>query len=67
MDGAPAALRAVARAYDAGELHPVFPAYADEPLTPLDQLIEAAQDTVGRLEGLLDETPVAIWQGFDDA
>lgn len=67
VDDALAALREVARAYDAGEPQPEFLARADEPLTPLDQLIEAAQDTVGRLEDLLDELPAAIWQGFDDA
>jgi len=67
VDDALAALREVARAYDAGELQPEFPARADEPLTPLDQLIEAAHTTVGRLEDLLDELPAAIWQGFDDA
>lgn len=67
VDDALAALREVARAYDAGELQPEFPARADEPLTPLDQLIEAAQDTVGRMEDLLDEIPAAIWKGFDDA
>jgi hypothetical protein len=67
VDDAMAALRDVARAYDAGELQPESAARAAEPLTPLDQLIEAAQATVGRLEDLLDELPAAIWQGFDDA
>lgn len=67
VDDAMAALREAARAYDAGELQPEAAARADEPLTPIDQLIEAAQATVGRLEDLLDELPAAIWQGFDDA
>ena len=67
VDDALAALREVARAYDAGELQPGSAACADEPLMPLDQLIETAQDTVGRLEDLLDELPGTIWQGFDDA
>lgn len=67
VDDALAALREAARAYDAGELRPESAALADEPLTPLDQLIESAHATVGRLEDLLDELPAAIWQGFDDA
>ena len=67
VDDAMAGLRDVARAYDTGELQPGSAARADEPLTPLDQLIEAAQATLGRLEDLLDEIPAAIWQGFDDA
>ncbi len=67
VEGALAVLRAVARAYDAGELHPVFPTYADEPLTPRDQPIDAATETSGCLEDLLDELPADVWQGFDDA
>lgn len=67
VDDAIAALREAARAYDAGELQSGSAARADEPLSPLDQLIEAAETTVGRLEDLLDELPAAIWQGFDDA
>lgn len=67
VDDAMAGLRETARHYDAGELQPLFTERSDEPLSPLDQLIEAATRAAGRLEDLDGTIPTGVWQGFGDA
>ncbi|RMH69895.1 MAG: hypothetical protein D6685_00695 [Bacteroidetes bacterium] len=62
-----ASLREIARHYDTGQLQPMLDEWADEPVTPLDQLIEATSEAAGRLEDLDGEIPPTIWQGFGDA
>jgi hypothetical protein len=67
VDDAMAGLRETARYYDAGELQPLFCDRSDEPLSPLDQLIEVATRAAGRLEDLDGTIPAGVWQGFGDA
>lgn len=67
VDDAMAALRETARRFDAGELQPVFSERTDVPVSPLDQLIEAATRAAGRLEDLDGTIPTSVWQGFGDA
>jgi hypothetical protein len=67
VDDAVAALRETARRFDSGELKPVLNERADEHLSPLDLLIQAASETVSRLEDLDAEIPHSVWQGFGDA
>lgn len=67
VDDAMASLRETARQYDAGELRPVLDERADEHLTPLDLLIQAASEATARLEDLDAEIPFDVWPGFGDA
>lgn len=67
LDDAIAALRKTARRFDTGELKPVLDDRAEEHLSPLELLIEAAQKAAGRLEDLNAEIPSDVWQGFGDA
>jgi len=67
VDDAMADLRETARHYDAGELQPVFIERSDEPVSPLDQFIEAASRAAGRLEDLDGTIPASVWRGYDDA
>ncbi len=67
VDDAMAALQGAARQYDAGELHPMPIDNSDEYATPLDQLIDTASESIGRLEDLDGDIPAEVWQGFDDA
>lgn len=67
VDDAMAALRDTARSFDTGELKPVLDERADEHLSPLDLLIQAASETAGRLEDLDAAIPDTVWQDFGDA
>ncbi len=67
VDGAMTALRDTARRFDTGELKPLFDECADEHLSPLDMLIQAASETASRLEDLDADIPSDVWQGFGDA
>ncbi len=67
VDDAMAGLRDVARHFDTGEFKPVFVERADEHLSPLDLLIQAASEAAGRLEDLDADIPSEVWQGFGDA
>lgn len=67
VDDAMTALRETARRFDAGELEPVLDERADEHLSPLELLIEAAETTASRLEDLDGEIPSDVWQGFGHA
>lgn len=67
VDDAMACLRETARRYDAGGPEPVYDERADEHLSPLDLLIDAASEAAGRLEDLDADIPQDIWQGFGDA
>ncbi len=67
VDDAMTALRETARRFDAGELKPLFDERADEHLSALDLLIQAASKTAGRLEDLDAEIPSDVWLGFGDA
>lgn len=66
VDDAMAALRETARRFDTGELKPIFDECADEHLSPLDLLIQAASETAGRLEDLDANIPSDVWQGFGE-
>lgn len=67
VDDALAALRETARRFDTGELKSVLDERADEHLSPLELLIEAAEKTASRLEDLDAEIPQHVWKGFGDA
>lgn len=67
VDDAMAALRETARRFDTGELKPVLNEHADEHVSPLDLLIQAASETASRLEDLDADIPSDVWQGFGDA
>lgn len=67
VDDAMATLRDTARRFDTGELKPVLDDHADEHLSPLDLLIQAASETAGRVEDLDAEIASDVWRGFGDA
>jgi hypothetical protein len=67
VDDAMAALRETARRFDSGELEPTLDDRADEHLSALDLLIQAASETASRLEDLDADIPSDVWQGFGDA
>ncbi len=67
VDDAMAALRETARRFDTGGLEPVYDERADEHLSPLDLLIQAASETASRLEDLDANVASGVWQGFGDA
>jgi hypothetical protein len=67
VDDAMAALREAARHFDTGELKPVLDERAGEHLSPLDLFIQAASETVSRLEDIDADIPSDVWQGFGDA
>jgi hypothetical protein len=67
VDDAMTGLRETARRFDTGDLEPVFEERADEHLSPLELLIEAAEKTASRLEDLDAEIPHSVWHGFGDA
>lgn len=68
IDDAITSMIEVARAYDRGELQAWLP--DDEragPVEPIDQVRDAMNVALGRLEDLDDEIPAEVWEGYDDA
>jgi Asp-tRNA(Asn)/Glu-tRNA(Gln) amidotransferase A subunit family amidase len=67
VDDAMARLRDAARRVDMRGLESVLDEHADEHLSSLDLLIQAASKTASRLEDLDAHIPSDVWQGFGDA
>lgn len=68
IDDATASLRETIWKFDHDELQPYLgPDERDDVLSETDQLIEALDEAIGRLEDLDGEIPDDVWRGYDDA